>query len=110
MNNSQISFENALELETQVDNQPRLREQATELTEIIESLDKVTQSNYWKVLQKKIFDGILSNLYSRIKNEKDTTEIFRLQGQIVWAEKFADITKLTDVYRSRLANVKKQLQ
>ncbi len=111
MNNSRIAIEDvSLEYEEKMDTQPILREQATELLEIIEALEHVTESKYWKLLQVKVWGGILSGLQRRLNKEKDSQEMFRLQGQIVWAEKYTDLQKLTDVYRTKLTNIKKQLQ
>jgi methionine salvage enolase-phosphatase E1 len=111
MNNSRIAIEDvSLELEEPFDTQPILREQSTELLEIIEALDNITKSAYWKILQEKVWSGILTSLQRRINIEKDTQEIARLQGQIVWAEKYTDLNKLTQVYRTKLQNIKKQIQ
>ena len=110
MNNSKIAIDSfTLREEPEVDTLPMLREQATELAEIIEALDNVTSSNYWKLLQNKVWGGILSNLQSRMNKEKDPTEIYRYQGQIIWAEKYTDIEKLTDVYRKKLVNLKNKI-
>lgn len=110
MNNSKIATENVfLEMEPKIDTGPMLREQATELSQIIEAFENISQSEYWKILQSKVFDGVLESLQRRMRNEKDTKEMFRLQGQIVWAEKYCNFTKLTEAFRTSLSNVNKKL-
>lgn len=89
---------------------PYLRTRQSELVAIIEAIDAVKGSKYWKVLQKNIFDGVLQSLQHRIRNEKDTKELFRLQGQLGWAEKYCDLDKLAKVYRNELEKVTHQLK
>jgi methionine salvage enolase-phosphatase E1 len=110
MNNSKIAIDNvSLEMDDQVDNKPMLRQRETELVGIIEALEHVSGSNYWKLLQDKVLNGVLESLQHRLRNEKNPTEIYRLQGQIVWAEKYTDLDKLAQVYRNDLQNIRKQL-
>lgn len=110
MNNAQITNENVdLELDPLVDFQPMLNQQAKELVEIVEALDKVMQSSYWKVLYNKIFSQDLISLRSRLSKERDTTELFRLQGEIARAEKY-DLNKMLVEKQNRLQNIKKQMQ
>jgi hypothetical protein len=67
---------------------PIYREQVTQLTEVIEALQNIQGSSYWKVLKQFVFDVDLEKAKRRLALEEDTTEIFRLQGEIRWAEKF----------------------
>ena len=85
-----------------------LRERVEILTEVIEALQNIASSNYWKVLQQNVFNVDLDKAKSRLANEKDTTEIFRLQGEIRWGEKF-DLEKLIKKYRDELTAIRKQL-
>lgn len=110
MNNSKIALDyNTLGEDTELDRSPYLRQREVELTEIIDAIQHIAGSAYWKVLQQKVFDGVLDSLKRRISNEKDTTEMFRLQGQIVWAEKYFDFDKMADAFRNELKNVRQQL-
>ena len=108
MNNSVIE-QYSLTEEVVVDIKPQLRKREQELTEIIESIHKVAASNYWKLLEQKVFGGIVTGLHNRLIAEKNPTEIYRLQGQIVWAEKYSDFTKLAQVYENELLNIRKKL-
>lgn len=94
-------------MESPIDTTPFLREKAVRLEAIIEAFDRINESKYWKVLQNEIFDGILEALQRRMRNEKDTTELFRLQGQETWANKFCNFKSLADGYRKELINITK---
>ena len=85
-----------------------LREKVEKTTNVIEALENIASSGYWKVLQQNVFDVDLSKAKSRLAKEKDTTEIFRLQGEIRWGEKF-DLEKLLEKYRNELLGIRKQL-
>ena len=103
MNNAFINQE-----VTPEDSSVLLRERVEILTEVIEALQNIASSNYWKVLQQNVFNVDLDKAKSRLANEKDTTEIFRLQGEIRWGEKF-DLEKLIKKYRDELTAIRKQL-
>src|SRR3990167_3094883 len=103
MNNAFINQEVAPE-----DSSVLLREKVEKTTAIIEALQNIASSNYWKVLQQNVFEVDLDKAKSRLAKEKDTTEIFRLQGEIRWGEKF-NLEKLIDKYRNELLGIRKQL-
>ncbi len=110
MNNSKIYIDNvSLELDENEDLSPALRGQETNLTDIIEAIENIKSSSYWKVLEKKIFKGVLDSLQKKLKTESEPVNIYRLQGQIMWAEKYTDLDKLIDIYKLELQQVKKQL-
>jgi|SRR3990167_1243333 len=110
MNNSKIAIDNiSLDMEETLDIKPMLRQKETELTEIIEAIEHISGSDYWKILQNKVLNGVLENLQHRLRSEKNPTEIYRLQGQIVWAEKYTDLDKMTQAYRQELSNVRSKL-
>lgn len=107
MNNSKMAID-SLKVEEKVDLQPHFRKQITELVAIIEALEKIQTSNYWKVLEQTIFSTDLILLRSRLSKEKDTAEIFRLQGEITRCEKY-DFGKLILEKRNQLTNLKNQI-
>lgn len=110
MNNSKLAIESLLITEeTSIDVSPHLRQRQQELAEIIAAFDAIVASSYWKVLQNKVFDGVLEALQKRLDAEKDEKEIFRLQGQIAWARKYADLTKMTQTFKDELQRITKQL-
>ena len=104
MNNAFITKE----MSEEVDSSVLLREKVDKTTEIIEALQNIAGSSYWKVLEQNVFEVDLAKAKSRLAKEKDTTEIFRLQGEIRWGEKF-DLEKLLEKYRNELLGIRKQL-
>ena len=90
------------------DKETLLRQRETELLAILEALQNVKASRYWKLLEEKVLNGVMQSLQQRIKNEKNPTEIYRLQGQIVWAEKFCDLTKMYQAYQNELNNIRQR--
>lgn len=111
MNNSLLATNEVnLNIETQADITPILREKSVRLQNVIESLDAISESNFWKILQKEIFDGIIENLHSRLDIEKDTCEIFRLQGQIQWAKRYSNLKLFADEKRKELVNLTQQIK
>lgn len=107
MNNSKL-IENVLDDEVKVDVLPILREKVTKLTELIEALSNISQSSYWKVLKQYEFDDDLQSLISRLEQTKDTTEVFRLQGEIKRAKKY-DLESLLEQRRQELSMIRKKL-
>ena len=105
MNNAYINKENEVVSD---ENLPIYREQVTRLTEVIEALQNIQGSSYWAVLKKYIFDVDLEKAKRRLASEKDTIEMFRLQGEIRWGEKF-DLEKLTEKYRNELSAIRKKI-
>jgi len=105
MNNANIILEEVKEID---DTSPILREKVERLTETVEALQSIAGSSYWKVLKQFIFEVDLDKAKRRLALEKDTTEIFRLQGEIRWGEKF-DLEKLILKYRDELQAIRKKL-
>lgn len=105
MNNSLLQ----LEVEQEVDIKPQLRARERELLEIIEAIRRVAGSDYWQLLKVKVFDGVVHSLHNRLIAEKNPTEMYRLQGQIVWAEKYSDLEKMTQAYENELKSLRNKL-
>lgn len=110
MNNSKIAADNVFEEEAEVDIEPMLRARRQELTDILEALGHITASSYWKVLEEKVFLGARELLEKKLRVEKDSQEICRLQGQLAWMDKYAELSKLTEVYRKELERINNQLK
>lgn len=115
MNNSKIAIDEiSISLDTPVDNTELLREKESELVRIIEALDRIKDSEEWSSLQTLIFAKVAENLERRLKNESEKLELHgptinQLQGQLLWARKFADLSKLAESYRVDLSNIRKTL-
>lgn len=115
MNNSKLAIEKvSLTVEEQVDTKPLLREKESELIAILEALQGIQRSKEWSTLKTKVFDKLPVDLSKQIQTEArleipDTLKLNRLAGQLKWAEKYSDLSKLEDIFRLELTNVRKQL-
>lgn len=109
MNNAKIALDNILVDEPHIDTTPELRARMEKIVEVIEALDQISHSSYWTVLKQQVFDGVTDELKRRISTAKDNIELYRLQGQIAWAEKYSDLHKLSDLYRRELAIIKSKI-
>jgi hypothetical protein len=110
MNNSKIIKDNILEVEPPVENEELLRRQETELLEVIEAIESIKSSNYWKTIEKKVWLPTLAILQRNLNKEEDSTKIYRLQGKIEWVSKIADLDKLAQVNRKILEGVRNSLK
>jgi len=108
MNNAFIIQEDTLSDESPKDNQPELRARAEVLTDIIEALVNVASSSYWTVLSKYVFDVDLDKAKRSLVKSNDTTEMFRLQGEIRVGEKFS-LENLLTKYRNELQTIRKKI-
>ena len=112
MNNSKIAYEN---IEENEDPESYLQRQQGELTQIVEAINRVEVSEDWQKLKKLVLDGIVVNLERQLLNqavekEVNTAEVYRLQGQLFWARKYADLKKLSDMYRQQVESIKNQIK
>lgn len=115
MNNSKIAFD-SLSLEKVRDNAlPYLREEEAKLVRIIEAIGAIKDTVEWGSLKKDIFDGVVETLDRQMTVEMNRdilndSAIYRLQGQLAWARKYADFGKLADAYMSQLTNIRQQIK
>jgi ERCC4-related helicase len=111
MNNSKLTIDEVtLRDENPIDVKPFLRERQTEIVEIIEALEAVNRSKYWQTLQSKVFHSSLEVLQRAIRTEKDAKELFRIQGSLIWGEKYTNLQELITGYRRQLDNIKNQIK
>lgn len=114
MNNSKLAVENiSLQVET-LDRTPELREKEGEIIKILECLQKVQATEEWSTLKTKVFDGITESLSKEIfsearKENPDALKLNRLAGQLKWAERYSDLSKIEGEFRLQLTNVRKLL-
>ena len=106
MNNAQLINETLEEVKK--DNSPQLLGRAQELTDIIEAIQNIGGSSYWNVLRKYVFDVDLDKAKRSLAKEKDTTEMFRLQGDIRTGEKL-HLESLLTKYRNELTAINQSL-
>lgn len=115
MNNSKIALDNFSIEEQENDRLPELRKREVELVRTIEAINVVADSEAWSTLKELLFDSLEQSLERRLKSESEkselnSAEIYRLQGQLVWAKKYGDFKKLCDFFRLELSNIRKQIK
>ena len=108
MNNSKIAMDNVSLLDDeQIDLTSMFGQREKELFEVLEALKNVSSSNYWKVLEN-IFTKEFESLQKNLRNEKNPTEIYRLQGRLEQAEKL-DLKKRIQACQQELKNIRSKL-
>lgn len=98
----EVSFEESL---------PQARKYEGEVVRIIEALKEVESSHAWSTLKTLVFDGVVGSLESRRNGEAakpspDLPLIHRLNGQIMWARRYADLGQLATTYRLELQRIR----
>ena len=112
MNNSKIVSDN-FEENQEIDLKLQLKQ--GELSQVIEAINGVEQSEDWQKFKKLLLDNVVSNIERQLSNasldkEINLSEIYRLQGQLAWARRYADLKKLSEAYRKQLEGIKIQLK
>lgn len=114
MNNSRLVIEPTLSDKPKEDVQEKLREREQKLVHIIEAIQALAQSKDWGSLKTEVFDGLTRSLKSRLydeakKESPDTGKLNRITGQLIWAEKYSDLSKLESQYRVELTRIRQHL-
>lgn len=109
MNNFVIASQ-SIEVKEEYDAVPALRKRAQELSEIISALRAIQRSEYWKLLEKSVWNSLVSSLYKRMRNEKEVAELYRLQGQVLWAEKYANLKGIEESFTKELDTITNKLK
>lgn len=116
MNNAKFIVESPEEEPQRESNrQELLREQEAAHVRIIEALNQIASSDAWSTLKTLVFNEVAENLERRLmseasKKDVDESELYRLQGQLVWARTYSSLEKLAERYRIQLTNIRKQLK
>lgn len=109
MNNAKL-IENSLAEEEPADITPMLRERQQEIVKLIEAIDAIAQSNYWKFIEEKVFQGALQSSVNQLCVEKDSRQVAHLQGKIEVLSKYADFKGFSEAYRLELKNIEVKLK
>ena len=114
MNNSFLAVNSIFDTEPIIDREPSFREKEGELMTILGALQKLQETKEWSTLKEKVFDSLTETLNKEIlseakKENPDTLKLARLTGQLKWAEKYSDLTKLEGVFRQELTHIRKLL-
>lgn len=108
MNNSYIALQSFTE-EAPVETKRFLQKRAGELSDIVEALRAIRGSKHWKLLEEKVWQEVRDALQKRLRSESNLQEINRLQGQILWADKYLNIGEVEKAFTNELEIVKSQI-
>lgn len=115
MNNSKLAIEAvSLSEESRPDIKPQLREKEATLIRVIEAIQRVEKSPEWRTLKIELFDGLLASLEKELREEakKETPNVLKLRnlaGQLKWADRYANLSKLEADKRNELTGIRKNL-
>ncbi len=99
--------------EEDFDPKSALRERESKLVRMINAIDGVSESADWNILKAELFEPVSLSLEHKLMTEVkaeeiNEPEIYRLQGQLVWARKYSKLEDLREVFKVELTNIKKQ--
>jgi len=114
MNNSKIAFDNLAE-RLDADRSAFLAKQKGELSQVLEAIRGVEQTSDWQKLKRLVLDEVVNSLERQLssealKKEINTSELYRLQGQLVWAKRYTDLAKLAELFRTQIEHITLQIQ
>lgn len=111
MNNSLIASKNiSLEMESQVDRLPSLRQRETQVKEILEATKNIVQSRYWKILDERVFKPQRDKLKKDLQQEDEPIKMYRLQGQVRELEKLVNLPNEVQTYLKELDSISFQIK
>ncbi len=113
MNNSKFALDSLVE-EVPIDRTPDLKEKEARLIRILEAIQVIQRSEQWSSLKLEVFDGLTARLERDLKDEAkkpnpDPNKLNRIAGELKWAEKFSDLSKMENQYKVELQGVRLQL-
>lgn len=109
MNNAKLT-ETSLVEEQPIDTAPMLRSRQEKIVSIIEAIDSIAQSSYWKFLEGELFLSSLNSAVNQICIEKDDRKVAQLQGKIEVLSKYADFKGFSEAYRLELKSIEQKLK
>lgn len=113
MNNSKIIADT---LENEPDTRvAAMQIQRGELVKTIDVIKRIADSDDWIELKELLLDGVVETLERQLrteasKKEVSSPELYRLQGQLAWAKRYADIERLADILRQQVEGINNQLK
>lgn len=104
----------SLEKDVRPDRLPELREKEAKLIKIIDALQKIQATKEWSSLKTEVFDDLPKRFKSELLSEakKDNPDVLKLRfisGELMWAERNSNLTKLEETYRVELQNLRLML-
>lgn len=93
----------------------RLRQREGELVTLIEVMNRIEDNSDWLKLKSILLDSVCESIERKIRIESlkiplDIPRIYQLQGELSWARKYSDLSKLVEDYRRELQHVRQKLK
>lgn len=112
MNLSQVQV--GFDANPQEELQTKLHAEEARLLKIIEAIVEIQDSKAWSSLKTEVFDNLVNVLEKDLRTEArkedaSPAKLNRLSGELKWAERFSDLSKLESLYRVQLQNVRLKL-
>lgn len=84
------------------------------LIKLLEAISRLETNEDWKILKELVFDKSLSSIERQLMNETinkevNLNQIYKLQGEWVWAKQFSDVNRLFETYKKQLEDIKNKL-
>lgn len=114
-NNSKLAIDSvSLTEEARTDIKPQLRQREGTILKVIEAIQGIVKTPEWSTLKIEVFDNLVNVIEKQLRDEAkkeapDALKLNRLAGQLKWAEKYSDLSKLETVFRNELISIRKQL-
>lgn len=85
-----------------------------ELVKIIESFESLEKSKEWETLKEYVFSKSLASIERQLLNAAIESpisheKVYKLQGELSWAQRFNDIDRFVETYKKQLIDVKGKL-
>lgn len=112
MNNAWLAQQDVdLSLEGPLVSRETIEEQESEIVRVLEAVRDVQKSKAWSTLKELVFKSLADSLLTELTREArrdtpDPIKLSRLAGQLKWAEKYADLSKMEDEYKTRLLSIR----
>lgn len=95
-----------LEESPKVDNS----EKRAELVKLIEAIAGLLENRDWQVLHESHFSKEKDRIHRLLlqasqREEVSEKEIYRLQGEFIWANRYADLSKFALILKKQLENL-----
>lgn len=93
----------------------KLREEQTRITNLILAIERLDKSAEWQTVKELLLDGLVEKLKRQVQTEALAPEVsqnnlYRLQGELKWARKYADLNEFASTLKTELEGIKKRIQ
>lgn len=93
----------------------KLREEQDRLTKLIKVIEELDLNEDWKEIKALLLDNLVSKIETKLYQEAISPTIvpenlYKLQGELKWAKRYADLKSYASTLRIELEIVKKRLK